>query len=175
MTAFSKISIVLIILIVLFLVFKPKNKALTIGSSMPEFELKNQDGVSVKSNSFIGNPTVIYFYPKDDTPGCTKEACSFRDSFEKFQDNHIKVVGISADNTASHKAFEEKYHLPFTLLADTERSVHKQFGVGKELALFSSRVTFVFDKDGTLIFMFKDNINATKHIDEALKALKINA
>jgi len=173
MTATIKLLLVLAVIALLFLAFKPKRDKLAVGDKMPSFKLQNQEGKWVNSNSFNGKSLVVYFYPKDDTPGCTKEACSFRDNYERFNDNNVTVIGISADNIESHKAFVSKYNLPFTLLADTDRKVHKTFGVGKALGMFTSRITFIVDDKGIVLRIFKDNINAEKHITEALKALKI--
>jgi peroxiredoxin Q/BCP len=115
---------------------------------------------------------VIYFYPKDDTPGCTKEACSFRDSYEEFTDRNVKVIGISADDVESHKNFAKKYNLPFTLLADTKNEVRKLFGVKSNmLGLIPGRVTYVVNTGGEIIYIFDSQLKATKHISEALAAL----
>jgi len=115
---------------------------------------------------------VIYFYPKDDTPGCTKEACSFRDSFEEFTDRNVEVVGISADSVESHLNFANKYNLPFSLLADTENKVRNLFGIkGNLMGLIPGRVTYVINKEGVVVYVFESQLKATKHIDESLKAL----
>ncbi len=141
-------------------------------NKLPKFSLKNQDNIAVDSNSFLGAPVVIYFYPKDDTPGCTAQACSFRDSFDSFKDLNVMVVGISADSPASHKKFAERYNLPFTLLSDEKNEVRKLFGVPKSFfGLLPGRVTYVFDKDGNLVHQFNSQLKATQHIAEALTAL----
>ncbi|MCL4135909.1 UNVERIFIED_CONTAM: hypothetical protein GTU68_021234 [Idotea baltica] len=147
---------------------------LKIGDQVPEFSLKDQNNKSVDITNFIGkNPMVIYFYPKDDTPGCTKEACKFRDEFEAFTDLEVKVIGISADDVESHKNFADKYRLPFTLLADTENKVRKLFGVPKSmLGLVPGRVTYVVNNKGTIIHIFNSQFGAEKHITEALNKLK---
>ena len=115
---------------------------------------------------------VIYFYPKDDTPGCTKEACSFRDSYEKFTDKNIEVIGISSDDVQSHKNFADKYNLPFTLLADTNNEVRNLFGVkGNIFGLIPGRVTYVVNKSGKIIFIYDSQFKAEKHIEESIKAI----
>lgn len=140
---------------------------------LPEFELKNQDGELVNSQSWLGNPVVVYFYPKDDTPGCTAQACSFRDSFDEFKDLGVNVVGISADSPASHAKFAQKYQLPFTLLSDEKNEVRKQFGVPKSfLGLLPGRVTYVFDAAGNLKHEFNSQLKAKQHMAEALASLK---
>ncbi len=172
----GKLKFLIILLVVIGIAYWFFNKGTTlleVGMKMPAFELPNQDNEIIKSSRFTGKPLVVYFYPKDDTPGCTKEACSFRDNYVRFQSKNVQVVGISADDSASHHDFATKYKLPFTLLADTNREVHQTFGVGKELGLMTSRVTFIIDSTGKIVKIYKDNINAEKHITEALKALKI--
>lgn len=150
-----------------------KSQPLKEGSRLPEFALLNQHGQMVTSASLVGQPLVIYFYPKDDTPGCTKEACSFRDSYESFQDMGARVIGISADDVASHKAFAAKYRLPFDLLSDPGNAVRKQFGVPADLfGLIPGRVTYVFDRQGVCVKVFNAQLQAEQHMTEALKALQ---
>jgi peroxiredoxin Q/BCP len=147
---------------------------LNIGDQLPYFELENQSGNLIKSSDLIGKPLVIYFYPKDDTPGCTTEACSFRDSYEDFIELGATVLGISSDSVESHKKFSQKYRLPFTLLSDTKSAVRKLFSVPKSfLGLLPGRVTYVFDKEGKLRFMFDSQLNLNGHIKSALSQLKI--
>lgn len=150
------------------------NGQLNIGDKAPVFELKDQNGNTFKSNEIIGQEIVVlYFYPKDDTPGCTKEACSFRDNFEVFTDAGVRVIGISADDVESHKKFEEKYQLPFTLLADTENKVRDLFGVKSDLlGLLPGRVTYVIDQKGVISYIFDSQTNSEKHITESLAAIK---
>lgn len=144
------------------------------GDQIISFELPDQDGKMFKLNNVIGeNNLVIYFYPKDDTPGCTKEACSFRDSLKEFDNLDAKVIGISADSVESHKAFSEKYNLDFTLLSDTKRKVRRLFKVPGDLfGLMDGRVTFVIDKNGVVQHVFRSQLNAAKHIEEAKAALE---
>jgi peroxiredoxin Q/BCP len=140
---------------------------------LPDFILKNQDGETLKSSELLGNPCVIYFYPKDDTPGCTAEACSFRDNFETFENAGVRVIGISRDSVEQHKKFATKYKLPFNLLSDNKGIVSKMFKVkGNLFGLIPGRETFVFDAQGKLIHRFNSQFNAEKHVEEAMK--KIN-
>jgi len=171
---------VIIVLIVAILISnsmesKPK-KPLKVGDKVPAFKLQNQDGAWFSSDEIIGKqPAVIYFYPKDETPGCTKEACKFRDEFEVFKDLKAKVIGISSDSVASHKKFAEKYHLPFTLLADVNKQVRKLFGVPSSvLGLLPGRVTYVVNNRGVIIYIFNSQFNPKNHIAEAIKALKLD-
>lgn len=143
-----------------------------LGDSLPEFKLKNQEGQLVSSAALKGNnPLVIYFYPKNFTPGCNREACGFRDSFEEFSAKGARVIGISADSVASHQKFAAHYKLPFMLLSDPKNNVRKLFGVKSNLlGILPGRETFVFNKEGNLTFKFK-SMGADAHIDEALKHL----
>lgn len=147
--------------------------ALKIGDRAPEFILKDQHGELFSSNSLMGKkPMVIFFYPKDDTPGCTKEACSFRDSYEEFKDLGAEVIGISSDSEKSHQKFVSKYSLPFILLSDVNKKVRKSFKVDKNLFnLLPGRETYVIDKKGIVIMVF-NSMNASKHMEKALEALK---
>jgi peroxiredoxin Q/BCP len=135
--------------------------------------LKDQNGQAFDITSVLGTKNlVIYFYPKDDTPGCTREACSFRDQFERFTSADALVIGISADNTASHKAFAEKYRLRYTLLSDPENKVRKMFGVFPGvMGWLAGRVTFVVNKEGVIVHTFNSHLQVEKHIDESLQAL----
>ena len=145
-----------------------------IGDKLPAFTLNNQDGTPVEITQFIGERIlVLYFYPKDDTPGCTKEACSFRDQYTVFQDLGCEVIGISSDKPAAHKAFAMKYKLPFPLLADEKKEVRTLFGVPTNLfGLLPGRVTYIIDKSGIVRGIFNSQLNATQHIDEALKVVR---
>ena len=146
--------------------------SIKIGTELPDFKLKNQHGKIFNSTDIKGKQAaVIYFYPKNFTPQCTKEACSFRDSFEDFTTAGIQVIGISADNEKSHNKFASRFNLPFTLLADTNKEVRALFKVENAmLGLLPGRETFVFNSDGILIAKFKA-MNAQPHIDGALKQL----
>ena len=152
---------------------KPMNE-IKIGSKIPEFSLPDQNGNLFNINSVLGKKNlVIYFYPKDDSPGCTKEACSFRDQFEVFTDANAVIIGISGQSVESHKKFAEKYRLSFTLLSDEGNKLRKTFGVPTNLlGLIPGRVTYIVDKSGKVIYIFNSQSQAVKHVDEALKILK---
>jgi peroxiredoxin Q/BCP len=144
-----------------------------VGDAAPEFDLTDAAGKRVRLSDFRGKRSVVvYFYPKDDTPGCTKEACSFRDSYQAFTDAGAEVIGVSSDDGASHQKFAEKFHLPFTLVSDTGGSVRKRYGVPATLGLLPGRVTFVIDRDGIVRHVFNSQLQATKHVDEALAVIK---
>ncbi|MFY0673436.1 MAG: peroxiredoxin [Bacteroidia bacterium] len=144
-----------------------------LGDQMPSFSLKTDEGNEFNSESLNGKPSVVYFYPKNETKGCTSQACSFRDNFEEFTDAGVSVIGISSDSVKSHASFKKNHRLPFTLLADTQKVVRKKFGVkGNVLGLIPGRETFVFGANGKLVHKFESQINFNQHVNEALKALK---
>ncbi|SFF73687.1 peroxiredoxin Q/BCP [Salegentibacter agarivorans] len=146
--------------------------ALKIGDKLPRLTLKDQDGENYHFSRVEDKALVIFFYPKDFTPGCTKEACSFRDHYEEFQDLGAEVIGISTDNENSHKKFATKHQLPFVLLSDKEKRAIQAFGVKAGLlGLLPGRETFVFDKNKRLIHRF-NSMGASQHIPEALNSLK---
>lgn len=147
--------------------------SMEIGDPLPNFKLSDQDGNDFVSADYLGQgPMVIYFYPKNFTPGCTREACGFRDSFEDFTDLGARVIGISSDSLESHQRFANRYRLPFTLLSDSSNQVRRLFGVKKGLmGMLPGRETFIFDTDGNLLYRF-DSIAADPHIRKALKILK---
>jgi len=146
--------------------------SLALGDTLPKFTLTNQNGTLISSASFLGAPLVLYFYPKNFTPGCTKEACSFRDQFEDFTDLGANVVGVSGDSEASHQKFATKHRLPFTLLSDQKGKVKRAFGVKSTLlGLLPGRETFVFDRSGVLVYTFQ-SLNAQPHIEKSLRQLK---
>jgi thioredoxin-dependent peroxiredoxin len=153
---------------------RQKSNEIKIGSKVPEFILKDQNGKNFDLKSVIGQKNlVIYFYPKDDTPGCTKEACSFRDQYDAFVQANAMVIGISSQSVESHKKFADKYNLPFTLLSDSTNTVRKLFGVQtNENGNIPGRVTFVIDKSGIVQLVFNSNIQPEKHVEEALQILK---
>jgi len=143
------------------------------GAVAPDFELADASGRKLTLAEFRGRKAVVlYFYPKDDTPGCTKEACSFRDHYEDFVAAGAEVVGVSSDDGASHQRFTKKYQLPFTLLSDPGGTVRKLYGVPATLGLLPGRVTFVIDKDGVVRHVFNSQLAATQHVDEALRTLR---
>jgi len=174
MRKYIYIIVVLIAAIFINMAMNTKQEPLKVGDKIPAFSLLDQDGNTFNSSTVIGKQsTIIYFYPKDDTPGCTKEACKFRDEFEVFTDLNTKVIGISSDDVASHKKFAEKYNLPFILLADTSKKVRRLFGVPKSMmGLIPGRVTYVINAKGVIIYIFEKQFGAEKHISEAIKALK---
>jgi peroxiredoxin Q/BCP len=143
------------------------------GDRAPDFSLPDAGGKMVGLADFRGRkPVVLYFYPKDDTPGCTKEACSFRDQYEDFTMAGAEVVGVSSDSGDSHRKFAKKYKLPFTLLSDRDGQVRKRYGVPATLGLLPGRVTFVIDKDGIVRHVFNSQLQATRHVQESLAALR---
>ncbi|XP_027175201.1 peroxiredoxin Q, chloroplastic [Coffea eugenioides] len=143
------------------------------GSVAPSFSLKDQDGKTVSLSKFKGKPVVVYFYPADETPGCTKQACAFRDSYEKFKKAGAEVIGISGDDPSSHKAFAKKYRLPFTLLSDEGNKVRKDWGVPADLfGTLPGRQTYVLDKNGVVQLIYNNQFQPEKHIDETLKFLQ---
>lgn len=149
------------------------SKKIKAGDTIPAFELPDENGQTVRIEDFRGKPLVIYFYPKDDTPGCTKEACSFRDQFGDFTDEGVVVFGISADSPADHMAFKRKYSLPFSLLSDQSNAVRKLFGVPGDLfGLIPGRVTYIVDAEGVVRHVFNSQINAAKHVSESLKFIR---
>lgn len=152
-------------------------KKLKKGDNLPDITLKNQIGDLIALRDFIGKKAlVVYFYPKDDTPGCTAEACGFRDKYEEFEELGATVIGISSDSIGSHRLFAEKHQLNFNLLSDPNRAAEKAFGVPRNLlGLLPGRVTYVFDKSGQLSEIFSSQLQATRHIKEALKVLSIKA
>ena len=147
--------------------------SLKVGDLVPYFELKDQKGELFKSDTVIGQkPAVVYFYPKDETPGCTAEACSFRDSYEDFKEFGAEVIGISSDSKGSHKCFAQRHCLPFILLSDTKKVVQRLFKLHKILfGLYTKRITFVIDETGKVVYVH-DSLLVTSHIKKALKALK---
>lgn len=149
-------------------------KLLKIGDPLPNLTLKNQQNEAVKLNALCSTGgLVVFFYPKDDSPGCTAEACAFRDRYEDFMTMGVTVVGISSDSVASHQHFAKKHLLPYTLLSDPSGVAEKVFGVQRNLfGLLAGRETFVFDGSGKLIYHFQSLTNATRHIHEALRALR---
>ena len=146
--------------------------AIQIGDKLPSFKATKQDGTAFDSHEIHEKPVVIYFYPKDFTPGCTTQACSFRDAYQDFQDLGAEVIGISGDSATSHQNFQQKYKLPFILLSDADRKLRRLFGVPNALfGLLPGRVTYVFDAKGYCIYIF-DSISAKNHITKALEAIK---
>lgn len=151
-----------------------KMNTLKAGDKIPEFTLPDQDGTLFNINSIMGNKKlVIYFYPKDDSPGCTKEACYFRDLFEVFKEADAEIIGISGQSVESHKKFAIKHRLSFKLLCDSGNKIRKLFGVPTNaFGLIPGRVTYVADREGRIAYIFNSQVQAERHVDEALKILK---
>ena len=146
---------------------------LKVGDPAPDFTLPDRNGRQIRLNDYRGKkPVVLYFYPKDDTPGCTKEACTFRDQYEDFKDAGAEVIGVSSDSGESHARFADKYRLPFVLLSDRDGSVRRQYGVKATLGILPGRVTFVIDEDGVVRHVFNSQLQATQHVAEARTALR---
>ena len=147
---------------------------LKIGDRMPDFEVVDQDGVKVSSKDLVGKKTVVYFYPKDNTSGCTAEACSIRDSYDALLARGYNVVGVSKDSAASHKRFKEKYDLPFTLLSDTSTGMLQAFGAWGEKKMYGKTVmgtirrTFMFDEKGILTRIIED-VDTKNHAAQILE------
>lgn len=141
-----------------------------VGERAPDFAAKDQSGNPVSLESLGGHPFVLYFYPKDDTPGCTAEACSFRDSMAVLRKRGVTVIGISADSEASHKRFSSKYNLDFTLLSDQERKIIHAYGVQSPFKM-AKRVTYVIGPDGTIRHIFT-SVNTKTHATDVLKKME---
>ena len=144
-----------------------------IGDKLPSFSLKDQNGNDVSIEKYFKNPFVLYFYPKDDTPGCTAEACSFRNAYAELRGLSAEVIGVSADSPASHLSFAKKYDLPFVLLSDEKNKVRKLLGVpGSMFGLLPGRVTYVIGKNGIVKHIFDSQLNAKQHVREAMTSLE---
>ena len=145
-----------------------------VGDVASDFTLRSQLGEEVSLGDFVGRKRaiVLFFYPKDDTPGCTREACSFREEHERFGDLEAEVVGVSSDSVRSHQRFVEKHGLPFVLLSDEGGEVRKLYGVPNTLGLFPGRVTYVIDEEGVVRHVFSSQLGVTRHVEQALEALE---
>ncbi len=146
---------------------------LVVGDKAPSFTLSSATGEPVTLSDVLGRRTVVlFFYPKDDTPGCTVEACTFRDQYEAFVEAGAEVIGISSDSQASHESFATKHQLPMTLLTDTDGKVRALYGVRATLGLFPGRATFVIDKGGTIRHVYVSQLRVKNHVDQALDVVK---
>jgi thioredoxin-dependent peroxiredoxin len=144
-----------------------------VGSVAPNFTLPSQAGEMVSLEDFFGRkPVVLFFYPKDDSPGCTREVCAFRDNFEEFGKLDAEVIGISSDSVESHMSFAVKHELSFTLLSDEAGNIRRLYGVPKTFGLFPGRVTYVIDKEGVVRHVFASQLSVERHVQEALAALR---
>lgn len=160
---------------ILLIVFTTQYSTMEIkkGDRIPLFSLKDQDGNIFNVKNHIGSPMVIYFYPKDDTPGCTREACSFRDQYEEFTTAGVQVIGISENSVEEHKKFRDKYELPFTLLSDPDNKVRNLFGVpGSLFGMIPGRVTYIIDEEGIVRHVFNSQFRSSQHVKEALKSIE---
>ena len=148
---------------------------LKVGDQAPDFSSRDQNGNAVGLSDFAGKRVVLYFYPKDDTPGCTKEACSFRDADDIYRSKGITVLGVSTDDEKSHQKFISKFQLPFDLLADTDKKIVEDYGVWGETSMYgkkymgTNRKTFLIDGDGKIVKIF-DKVDVAAHADEVLEA-----
>ncbi len=153
-----------------------KTVELKVGQKAPDFTLPSDTGDKVSLKDFRGKKVVLYFYPKDDTPGCTKEACSFRDNINEILNRGAVVIGVSADSVESHKKFKEKYNLNFILLSDEKHRVLEKYGVWKERSLYgkkfmgTERTTFIIDENGRIAHIFR-KVKVDGHTEEVLKKL----
>ena len=153
------------------------NNAIQIGDKCPNFSLPNQTGEKITISDYLGKQKlVLFFYPKDDTPGCTKEACEFRDRYSEFLELGCVVFGISSDSESSHIGFIQKHSLPYSLLADKDKTVRKLFGVpGNLFGLIPGRVTYIIDENGIVIGIFNSQLDPIGHIDAAINLLQPNS
>ncbi len=142
------------------------------GDKAPSFELRNQNGELFSNANLKGKFLVLFFYPKDNTPGCTAEACSFRDNMSKFKKLNAEVWGVSADKEASHNLFAKKYNLPFPILTDRDNKLRTTFGVQKTLGFLPGRVTYIIDKQGTIFHVFNNLLDGPAHVQDALLAIE---
>ena len=144
-----------------------------VGDKAPDFTLPSQSGEPVRLYDRLGDRVVVlYFYPKDETRGCTAEACAFRDSYEAFTDAGAEVIGISSDSAARHASFADRHQLPFTLLSDQGGRVRKSYGVPAVLGVLPGRVTYVIDRDGTVRYVFNSMTNIGQHVSDALDEVR---
>jgi thioredoxin-dependent peroxiredoxin len=142
-------------------------------SVAPDFTLPSQAGEMVSLRQFSGRkPVVLFFYPRDETPGCTKEVCAFRDTSVEFGKLDVQVIGISSDSVESHRRFAAKYDLSFPLLSDEGGKIRRLYGVPKTFGLFPGRVTYVIDKEGVVSHVFASPLSVERHVQEALAALR---
>ena len=146
---------------------------LKIGDKAPDFEGKNQNNESVKLSSFIGEKVVLYFYPRDNTPGCTAQACNLKDNFNELSRKRYKIIGVSSDSIKSHKKFEEKYTLPFDLISDEDKAIHKSYGTWIEKSMYgrkymgTARWTFIINENG-IINNIIEKVKTKEHTNQIL-------
>jgi peroxiredoxin Q/BCP len=146
---------------------------LAVGTLAPNFELPDQNGHTIELAQFKGKQSVVlFFYPRDHTPGCTAQSCSFRDNYLGFKNLGAQVIGISADSVESHEGFASEYKLPYPILSDAAGSVAKQYGLKKTFGLIAPRVSFVIDKQGAIRYAYSSQLRASSHVDETLQAVQ---
>lgn len=144
-----------------------------VGDKVPDFTLLSQKGENVTLSKLIGKKNlVLYFYPKDESKGCTRQACEFRDKYEVYTDLGAEVIGVSSDSVESHQEFADKHNLPFILLSDNKNKVRKLYGVSSTFGVIPGRVTYIIDKNGIVKHIFSSQFQPKKHIKESLEALK---
>lgn len=144
-----------------------------VSDKAPDFTLPSQTGENITLSKFFGKKNIVlYFYPKDESRGCTKEACTFRDNYEVFKDLGAEVIGISSQTVESHQSFATHHNLPFILLSDIDSKVRELYGVPSTLGVLPGRVTYIIDKEGTIRHIFSSQFQPEKHIQEALDVLK---
>jgi peroxiredoxin Q/BCP len=149
------------------------NSRIQVGDRIPDFALPDQHGTVVSAASLLGHgPVVLFFYPRDETPGCTAEACAFRDQYEVFRAAGAQLVGISSDAPERHQRFASRHQLPFVLLSDRGGELRKRFGVPRSLGLLPGRVTYVLDREGVVQHVFESQFAAVKHVEEALRVVR---
>jgi peroxiredoxin Q/BCP len=148
-------------------------RGIQVGDKAPDFTLPSQSGDEVRLSDRLGERVVVlYFYPKDNTSGCTAEACAFRDSYETFTDAGAEVIGVSSDSADKHAAFAGQHNLPFTLLADKGARVRKSYGIPSVLGVIPGRVTYVIDRTGTVRHVFSSMTNIGQHVNDALEMVR---
>jgi thioredoxin-dependent peroxiredoxin len=144
-----------------------------VGDRAPDFELTAGSGGTVRLSQFQGKKNVVlFFYPKDDTPGCTVEACTFRDRYQDFADAGAELIGVSSDSVESHQRFAGKHQLPMTLLSDGGGEVRKRWGIRSTFGLLPGRVTFIVDKEGVVRHVFESQLRVKRHVQESLEVLR---
>lgn len=157
-------------------IYQGTGRRVSVGDHVPDFTLPDQSGKPVRLSDLLGaRAVVLYFYPKDETGGCTAEACSFRDSYEVFKDAGAEVVGVSSDTVESHQSFATHHRLPFVLLSDADGALRKRYGVPTTLGMWPGRVTYIIDRQGIVQHIFSSQLQFDRHVTEALKTLQAMA
>jgi peroxiredoxin Q/BCP len=166
-------AIFYLVLMVLLSCERKSDMGVNVGERAPSFQLKDENGVLHKLDDYLGKKIVLFFYPKDDSPHCRREACNLRDNYEKMQQQGIVLLGISYDSPESHKKFREKYDLPFTLLSDQDRRVAKRYGAGGGILGFlgARRYTYLINEQGVIVHIFK-KVNVDVHAGDVLEAFQ---